>query len=158
MAARQNNPSIKICVLATALLAAALSPCIAAAALGESQSSVDLDAVQLHGSRKVTDALRYRQHEILLPSGTRLREYTGADGRVFAVAWNGPAMPNLRQALGTYFDGYVAAAKENRSGRHHLQIHQNDLVVQAGGHMRAFTGLAYLQSALPSGVNAGDLR
>jgi hypothetical protein len=27
----------------------------------------------------------------------------------------------------------------------------------AGGHMRAFSGLAYLPQALPSGVSVGDL-
>jgi hypothetical protein len=152
------TPSIKNRVLAFALLAGALSPCIATAALGEPQSSVDGDAVQLHGTRKVSEGPLYRQHEILLPSGTRLREYSGAGGRVFAIAWDGPAVPNLRQALGAYFDSYVTAAKDNRMGRHHLQFHQDDLVVKAGGHARAFTGLAYLQSALPSGVSAGELR
>jgi Protein of unknown function (DUF2844) len=29
--------------------------------------------------------------------------------------------------------------------------------VQSGGHMRALSGRAYLLSAIPSGVNIGDL-
>jgi hypothetical protein len=38
-----------------------------------------------------------------------------------------------------------------------LQIQQGDLVVQMSGHMRALFGRAYLASAIPSGVNVGDL-
>jgi hypothetical protein len=76
---------------------------------------------------------------------------------VFAVAWNGPTVPDLRDILGQYFDNYVTAAKAQHSGHHHLQIRQSGLVVSAGGHMRAFSGLAYLPQAMPSGVSVGDL-
>jgi hypothetical protein len=150
--------NVKQYVLAGAVLIAALSPCIAAAALGEPEASVQTDAVQLRGSLKVTAHLSYQSHEIQLPSGTLLREFAATDGKVFAVAWSGPAMPNLRQALGTYFDNYVTAAKGPHSGHHRLEIHDSGLVVQASGHMRAFSGLAYLPSAVPSGVNVGELQ
>jgi Protein of unknown function (DUF2844) len=150
--------NVKKYVLAGALLIAALSPCIAAAALGEPEASVQTDAVQLRGSLKVTARASYQLHEILLPSGTLLREFASADGKVFAVAWSGPAMPNLRQALGAYFDNYLTAAKGTHSGHHRLEIHGSGLVVQASGHMRAFSGVAYLPSAVPSGVNVGDLQ
>jgi hypothetical protein len=52
----------------------------------------------------------------------------------------------------------VTAAKAPHSGHHHVQIRESNLVVQAGGHMRAFSGLAYLPQAVPDGVNVGDLR
>ncbi len=136
---------------------ALLSPCVASAALGEPEASVQADGEQLHGSIKGTDRGAYRVHEIQLPSGTLVREYSGTDGIVFAVAWNGPFMPDLRQVLGRYFDAYVAAAKARHSDHHHLQIQQNDLVVQSSGHMRAFNGRAYLPQAIPGGVSAGDL-
>jgi len=87
-----------------------------------------------------------------------LREFVGSDGKVFAVAWSGRVVPNLRQAFGRYFDTYVAAAKVRHTGHTHLQIRQNDLVVQSGGHMRAFAGRAYLPQAIPDGVDVGDLR
>jgi hypothetical protein len=150
--------NVKKCVFSSGVLIAALSPCIATAALGEPEASVQSDAEQLHGSIKVTEHASYRLHEMQLPSGTLVREFVGADGKVFAVAWNGPTVPNLRQTLGRYFDDYVTAAKARHSGHHHLQIQQSDLVVQAGGHMRAFTGLAYLPPAVPSGVSVGDLQ
>lgn len=150
--------NIKNSVLAGAALMAALGPCIAAAALGAPEASVQTDVAQLHGSIKVTERAGYRIHEIQMPSGTLVREFVGPNGKVFAVAWNGPTVPNLRQTLGQYFDTFVAAAKAKHAGHHHLQIQQDDLVVQAGGHMRAFSGRAYLPQAVPAGVSIGDLR
>jgi hypothetical protein len=157
MPASRAPMNVKKCVFSGVLLFAALSPCIAVAALGEPETSVQSDMVQMHASIKVTERAGYRVHEILLPSGTRVREFVGADGKVFAVAWDGPTVPDLRQTLGAYFDHYLAAAKAKVSGHQHLQIHQKDLVVEAGGHMRAFSGLAYLPPAVPSGVSVGDL-
>jgi Protein of unknown function (DUF2844) len=150
--------NLKYTVLSSLVLIAGLGPCIATAALGEPEASVQADAAQLKGTVQVTAHASYRVHEIQLPSGTLLREYVGSDGKVFAIAWNGPAIPNLRQTLGQYFDNYVTAAKANRSGHHHLQIQQSDLVVQSSGHMRAFSGRAYLPPAVPGGVSVGDLR
>jgi hypothetical protein len=153
------RPTINItkCVLSSGLLIAVLCPCIAAAALGQPETSVQTDMARLRGSITVTPHANYKLHEIQMPSGTLVREFAGSDGKVFAVAWNGPTVPNLREILGQYFDSYVTAAKAPHSGHHHLQIRQSDLVVLAGGHMRAFSGLAYLPQALPSGVGVGDL-
>jgi Protein of unknown function (DUF2844) len=145
-------------VLSCAVLAAALSPCTADAGLGQPESTVQADAVQFKGSIKATEHAGYRVQEIQLPSGTLVREFVGSDGIVFAVAWNGPTVPNLRQTLGQYFDNFVAAAQAKHGDHHHLQIQQSDLVVQAAGHMRAFSGRAYLPQAVPAGVSIGDLR
>jgi hypothetical protein len=150
------------------LLAAALMPCIAAAALGEPEDSVQADGARLHATLKMTAHAQYRVHEMQLPSGTSVREFVAMSGTVFAVAWSGPAMPNLRQTFGRYFDTYVAAAKgrtashlpagHTLAGHTQLQIRQDDLVVESGGHMRAFAGRAYLPQAVPAGVDIGDLR
>jgi hypothetical protein len=150
--------NVKKCVLAGGLLGAACIPCVATAALGEMEASVQADLAQLHGSIKVAERANYRVHEIRLPSGTVVREFAALDGTVFAVAWNGPTVPNLRQTLGRYFDNYVTAAQANRMGRQQLQINQSDLVVHASGHMRAFSGVAYLPPAVPSGVAVAELR
>ncbi len=149
---------VKKCLVAGGVLIAALTPCIAAAALGEPEASIQADALQLHGSINVTEHAAYRVHEIQLPSGTRVREFAGPDGKVFAVAWSGPAAPNLRQTLGRFFDPFVAAAGARRTGHGHLQVRAGDLVVQSGGHMRAFAGRAYLSGSVPSGVDPGELR
>jgi hypothetical protein len=148
---------LKLSALAGALFIAGFAPGIAAAALGEPEASVEADVAQLKGSLIVTDRTAYRVHEIQLSSGTLVREFVGPEGKVFAIAWKGPTIPNLRQMLGQYFDNYVTAAKANHMGHTHLQIQQSDLVVQAGGHMRAFSGRAYLPQAVPSGVSVGDL-
>jgi uncharacterized protein DUF2844 len=148
---------LKNLVLSSSIAFAALLPCVASATLGEPESSVQADSRQLQGSIKEADHDSYRVHEIQLPSGTLVREFVGLDGRVFAVAWKGPFIPNLRQMLGSYFDAYVAAAKATHADHRHLQIQQSDLVVQAGGHMRSFSGRAYLPQAIPAGVSLGDL-
>ena len=51
-----------------------------------------------------------------LPSGTVLREYAGPDGKIFAVTWNGPFIPNLKQTLGSYFTEFAARARRRRAG------------------------------------------
>jgi hypothetical protein len=99
----------------------------------------------------------YRVHDIELPSGTVLREFAALDGKVFAVAWSGPSIPNLRQALGRYFDEYVSAAGAMHGVRHRIEVQESDLVVQSGGHMRRFSGRAYLPAALPAGVTLDEL-
>ena len=154
-----RSGELKAGALCSVMLIAALSPGLALATLGEPEASVQSDVAQLQASIKaMTPHTNFRVHEIQMPSGTLVREYVSLDGNVFAVAWNGPYMPNLRQALGRYFDNYVAAAKLNHQDHKHLQINQPDLVVQARGHMRAFSGRAYLPTALPSGFNLGDLQ
>jgi Protein of unknown function (DUF2844) len=158
MQSSRSVRNVKKCVLFGGLLSCAFIPCIATAALGEPEASVQADLAELHGSITVAEHTNYRVHEIQLPSGTVVREFIGSGGTVFAIAWRGPTVPNLRQTLGRYFESYTAAARANRTGRHHLQINQSDLVVHAGGHMRAFSGVAYLPPAVPGGVNIGDLR
>ena len=130
----------------------------AAATLGEPEITVQSDVAQLRASIKTSeDRAGYRIHEIQLPSGTLLREFVAPDGKVFAVAWNGASKPDLRQALGKYFDALVSAPKLKYADHRHLQVQQGDLIVQGSGHMRALSGRAYLLSALPSGFNLGDL-
>jgi hypothetical protein len=153
-------PSIdfKRATLGAALLIAALIPQVASATLGEPEITVQGDVAQAHAAIKSSqDRSNYRVHEIQLPSGTVMREFVAPNGNVFAVAWQGPTRPDLRQALGQYFDAFAAAPRSKFSDRRHVQIQQGDLIVQSGGHMRALRGRAYLQSAIPSGVNLGDL-
>jgi len=145
-------------VLAAAVLVAALSPRMASATLGEPEITVQHDVDRAHASIKSSqDRTGYRVHEITLPSGTSMREFVAPSGMVFAVTWQGPIRPDLRQALGQYFQPFVSAPRAKFADRRHLQIQQGDLVVQMSGHMRALFGRAYLASAIPSGVNVGDL-
>jgi hypothetical protein len=143
--------------LAGAALVGTLWSCVASATLGEAESSIAAEPQLAKASIKETMRGSYRVHEIQQPSGTVIREYAGLDGKVFAVTWHGPFSPNLRQTLGSYFDQYAAAAPAGRQDRNHVQVRESNLVVQVGGHMRAYSGRAYLPQALPSGVTPGDL-
>jgi hypothetical protein len=150
---------LKARVLSSAFAAALLLPCVASATLGEPEASVQTDAAQMKGSISATDRTSYRVHEIQTPDGTALREFVAPNGNVFAVAWTGRVMPNLRQTLGQFFDPYVTAAKANRTDRNHVRVQLNDLVVEVSGHMRGgFAGRAYLPQAVPAGVALKDLR
>lgn len=152
-----SSRDLRMVTLCTALLIAVLSPGIAAATLGEPEVSVQADSAKLQSSVKISDQSLYRLHEMTLNTGTVVREFVGLDGKVFAVAWHGPYMPNLRQTLGKYFDTLASAPRSGPRDRNHVQIQQGDLVLQNAGHMRSFSGRAYLASAIPAGVAVGDL-
>lgn len=153
-----RSDEFKCVALAAAVLVAALNPRMASATLGEPEITVQNDMDRAHASMKSSqDRTAYRVHEITLPSGTSMREFVAPSGRVFAISWQGPIRPDLRQALGQYFEPFVSAPRAKFADRRHLQIQQGDLVVQMGGHMRALFGRAYLVSAIPSGISIGDL-
>jgi Protein of unknown function (DUF2844) len=153
----QSN-DFKRAALGVAVLIAVLLPHVASATLGQPEATVQTDVAQAHAVIKSSeDRTGYRVHEIQLPSGTMMREFVAPSGNVFAVAWQGPTRPDLRQALGQYFGVFASVPRSKFSDRRHVLIQQGDVVVQSGGHMRALSGRAYLQSAIPSGVNIGDL-
>jgi hypothetical protein len=149
----------KISAPARALSCAlALLPGIASATLGETATSVRGDTVRLKASLRVTSAATYTTHELTLPTGTIVREYLSAGGTVFAVSWRGPFKPDLPALLGKYFDTYASAPRSAGSSRSRLAIDQGNLVVRAGGHQRAFVGLAYVPQLMPQGLSATDLK
>ena len=129
----------------------------AIAALGGDAATVVADQVHIKGKLVVSRTQKYTVHEIQAPSGTVVREFASPAGTVFGVAWSGPTMPDLRQVLGPYFDQYIGAvAQRNRRGP--VVIEQPGLVVQSGGHTRAFVGKAYVPEAVPQGVAIDEIR
>jgi hypothetical protein len=103
----------------------------------------------------------YTIHELNSPLGTVVREYVSKSGNVFAVSWQGPFQPDMKQILGTYFGLYSLAAKKQRDSqirRTPFNIHEPSLVFQSAGHMSAYFGRAYDPRLLPPGVNANELR
>jgi hypothetical protein len=90
-----------------------------------------------------------------------VKEYVSPAGKVFAITWRGPFIPNMQQLLGTYFDQYAQAAKAQREshyGHRPLNIQQPDLVFQNGGHMHSYFGRAYVPGMVPQGVNVDALQ
>jgi hypothetical protein len=140
---------------AVALLAA--TP--AFAALGADVTSVQADLTHMKGSVRVTETTGFSMHEISTAYGTHVREFTGSDGKVFAVAWDGPVNPDLRQVLGSYYDQFVAAAAAAHGGSHrHLAIEQPGLVLQNNGRMRAFSGRAWVPAMLPQNFSVDQIQ
>lgn len=128
------------------------------AALGGDATSIDADAAKMKGQARATAVAGYTVKEITLPSGTVLREYVSAEGKVFAVTWQGMTPPDLQQTLGTYFEQFKAAAAAPHAGHHHLSINQPELVLSTGGHMRAMNGKAYVPALLPPNFSVDDIK
>lgn len=147
----------RVAAVGVAALALA-SPALAA--LGGDVSSIDADRVSLRGALASFSTVKgYGVHEITTASGVHVREYLTADGKVFAVSWRGPFIPDLKQMLGAYYPRYAAAAAAPHVGGHrHLRIEQPGLVVESNGRMRAFYGRAWDPALLPENFTAADIR
>lgn len=130
------------------------------ATLGEAVSSVQADQAHIQATQNITQKSAYSIHELKSASGMAVREYVSPGGKVFAVAWHGPFMPDLKQLLGSHFQEYRQAlqGQDQRARRGPILVQLPDLVVQLGGHMRDFAGRAYLPDQLPSGVSAEEIR
>lgn len=147
-------------ILITSLAVTALGvSTLAHAALGDTVESVQADKATMRAKAQVSrGAGDYTVHEIQLPSGTVVREYASSDGKIFAIAWEGPSLPDIKQLLGKYFQRYASAMEGRRPAQRHAVVRQQDLVVQSHGRMGAFSGHAYLPQALPQGVSPEALQ
>jgi hypothetical protein len=130
------------------------------AALGGDAASVVADTAEMHGVAHATLLQQYEIQEITNDGGLRVREFLNRNGVVFAVTWNGPVVPDLRTLLGTSFDSYVVQLSALRHpGTHRsLRLASSALVVESGGHMRAYSGRAYLPLLLPAAASPANLR
>jgi hypothetical protein len=132
----------------------------ACAGLGSDAASVVADGAELHGVVNSTSLPQYDIEEITADDGMRVREYVGRDGVVFAVSWTGPVLPDLQRLLGTHYVEYTTAlAALSRPGLHRsVRVASTELVVESGGHLRAYAGRAYLPRLIPAGISMADLR
>jgi len=140
------------------VLLALVVPARVYAELGGNVDSVQSDQQVMKGSRRITNAGNYSVHEIQAESGTKVREFVSPSGTVFGVAWSGPFKPDMRQVLGPYFDQYVQAIQSKRPRGGAVVIQQPGLVVESGGHVRAFSGRAYLPQMTPSNVDPSGIK
>ena len=134
---------------------------VARAALGQGPESVGTDAIALHGAVHAESRQGYEGYEILAPVGTRVLEYVNQSGIVFALSWSGPGPPDLRRWLGADFADYASAlATLAHPGlRRSLRIETaGGLIVEASGHLRAYSGKAYLPDRMPPGFAPGTPR
>ncbi len=147
---------LTVAAVGTVLLSLA-SP--AFAALGGKAASIDTDRVRLHARISRSVAVGATQNDLILNDGTVTRQFTNAAGMVFAVSWNGPMRPNLRQLFGDYYPRLQAAA--SRTNRLHARLaftaSDADFVVRSGGHPGAFWGYAVLLNQVPAGFDASRM-
>ena len=100
----------------------------------------------------------YTVSQSTLDSGTVVREYSDTAGKVFAVSWRGPTLPDLRTLLGDKFAAMTgAAAKRAQAGHSQLALERADVVLVSTGHMRSFAGHAWIPSALPPGFDTATI-
>jgi len=161
----QPLPRFPLMTAAFVAALACLAPLQASAALGGDEASVEADRLAMGGTAGTPQpAAAYTAKKFTLPSGTVVREFLSTGGTVFAVAWEGPQIPDLKQLLG---DARFAAmddaarARNREGGRGPMALRPDaapNLVIESGGHMRAFSGRAYLSDKLPSGVDADAIR
>jgi hypothetical protein len=152
-------------VLALLVSSSLLLPLRAAAALGGAMASVEADQQQMKAvKRTVQSGVNYTVHEITDAHGMVVREYVSPQGTVFGVAWRGPFLPDFPQIFGSYYQQFTQAAaaargvQPRRSRNAPLAIEQSGLVVHSGGHMRAYSGQAYVPDLLPQGVSPSEIR
>ena len=152
-AANRRLATRSVLLLVTTAMLCVTAPRAVMASLGGDVTSVESDRVHMKAAvvKQQTSAL-YTIHAMTTPSGTVVQEYANANGVVFAVTWNGPFLPDLRQALGTYFDAYQSAPRAKRYGHAHDSVEQPGLVVHSSGHMRSFAGIAYVPQLVPAGT------
>jgi hypothetical protein len=130
------------------------------AGLGGDAASILADSNQMQGVLHSYSSPQFDVQEITTENGLRVREFVNRDGLVFAVAWSGPTEPDLQQLLGVHFAPYhQARMAQTPPGLHRaLRLALPDLVIESGGHMRAYRGRAYLPMRLPAGTSTADLK
>ncbi|MPQ56872.1 DUF2844 domain-containing protein [Duganella sp. FT27W] len=147
------RPAIVLMFFVTVLQGA-----LAYAALGSAPS--DFGGTPVRAARSLAAAGNntanavYTVSQSTLDSGTIVREYTDAAGKVFAVSWTGPTLPDLRTLLGSKFTALTdATGRRTQAGHSQLALNQSDVVIVSNGHMRSFAGHAFIPSAVPAGFD-----
>lgn len=147
-----------VCVAAAAAGLGAALP--AHAFLGGAYASVTADRSHLAARMTSAAAATHTLHTLTLANGGMVREFSRADGTVFAVTWRAPGRPDLRQLLGEHF-ATLQADNTGRTGRFRrapLKVNRSDFVLASGGHPGAFWGVAYLPQAAPPAFSTAALR
>lgn len=122
------------------------------ATLGAAPATAD------NGTRSINAA--YTITESLLDNGTQVQEFVTPAGRVFAVSWRGPVLPDLRSILGDYihiFHRHIEASRQTGLRGGPVNLAQQGLVLRSSGRMGHFSGHAYVPALVPVGVNIHEL-
>jgi len=86
-------------------------------------------------------------------------EYVASAGKIFAVTWKGPTLPDLAQIMGeAHYHTFLNASDSRHVPRRLRLVQRDDLVVHSAGRPRAFSGHAYVPALLPPGFPLENLR
>lgn len=148
----RRGPAVLI-VLGTLLAPAAH------AGLGEAVASVSRDQTALRATTlAVTPMQAYDVHEITTADGTHVRQYVSRAGTVFAVAWSGRSLPDLKVVLASHYGEYLTAASAHHYNHHVLNVVTPGLVLNVTRLPRGFAGGAHVPALLPAGTSVQELR
>jgi hypothetical protein len=98
----------------------------------------------------------YAMHETVFSSGTRVQEFVSPVGLVFAVAWQGPVLPDLSLLLGRFHASYRLETEQKRLAGLRggpVAMARDGLVLRSNGRMRQFFGHAYAPALVPAGLD-----
>jgi hypothetical protein len=130
------------------------------AALGGATSSIEVDRAHLAARSSTVVNAAYTVHIMTLPNGGTVKEFERSDGVVFAIAWRGPARPDLRQLLGARFETMQSdiLVSNRRRLRAPLTDERSDFVLHSAGHSGAFVGSALLPQMAPADFSVSALQ
>ena len=124
------------------------------AALGGNLASVQSDQQAFAATSAQTPSAGGTLHTQTLPNGLIIRQYLDAASNVYAVAWEGPVLPDFQRLLGASFPSYQQAVLQQQRG---VRLQTPTLVIESGGMMRSFVGRAYLPAQLPAALSAQSI-
>lgn len=141
------------------LLLSLAIPGYASAALGEAPftpgASAAVDA-RVSVYKPTQSAQGFRVAGLELNNGTGVLEFVDSKGRVFALRWSGPDLPDMGMLLGPYlpvFKASVQAARQAGKRGGPVAVQSAGLVLLSTGAMGAFQGYAYLEALVPPGLD-----
>lgn len=127
----------------------------AIAALGRAPAKSGELPARATSQQPGSDSSPYTLHQTVLPTGTRVREFAAPGGQVFAIAWEGPVLPDFSIFFGDYFAVFQDIARQKRESATSggaLVARRQNLVVVSRGRMGQFEGHAYVPSLVPVGI------
>ena len=142
----------RVCALSVCLWCAGGA---AHAHLGGTQASIQADGIAWEAPAVAARNARFAVFTHATPEGVNVRQYVSTTGLVFAVAWDGPLLPDMERLLGSHFAMYQSALQQRTRS---VRVNAPTLSLESGGMMRAFVGRAYLPDQLPAGVSAAELQ